>query len=137
MTQLHNVFFDLDGTLVDPWQGITACIRYALKTLGQTCPNENELTAFIGPPLRDTFSKLLDTNESGVTEKAVAIYRERYSRVGIFENEVYSGVAKLLVALYEKSYKLYVVTTKQRFMLTLPSVTFLLASVSRIFSVLN
>lgn len=80
--------------------------------LGRTCASEPELTEFIGPPLRTTFKKLLNTHDRGLIEEAVAIYRERYSRVGIFENKVYPGIVELLEALHENSYKLYVVTVK-------------------------
>ena len=52
MTIWPDIFFDLDGTLVDPRLGITGCLRYALEKLGGTCPGDAELTKFIGPPLR-------------------------------------------------------------------------------------
>ena len=29
-----NIFFDLDGTLTDPMQGITKSVRYALNSFG-------------------------------------------------------------------------------------------------------
>ena len=99
---------------MDPKQGITGCIRHALTTLGQTCPNESRLAAFIRLPLRDTFRKILRTKESALIEKAVEIYRERYSRVSIFGNSVYPGMPKLRAGLEEKSCKFCVVTAKPK-----------------------
>jgi phosphoglycolate phosphatase len=108
---IANVFFDLDGTLTDPQKGITRCFQYALKRLG--CPPEPEsnLIQFIGPPLRSTLARLLYSEDKDLIEKAVSYYRERYSEIGIFENDVYPEIKELLFLLY-KSYRLYVVTAK-------------------------
>ncbi|UCB43775.1 MAG: HAD hydrolase-like protein [Dehalococcoidales bacterium] len=109
---IGNVFFDLDGTLTDPKEGITRCIQYSLKQLGRPYPSDLKPTDFIGPPLRSTFAKLLCSDEKPLIEKAMSLYRERFSEVGIFENMVYPGIDEVLSALHEKSLRLYVVTTK-------------------------
>jgi len=112
MSNIRNVFFDLDGTLSDPKEGITLCIQYALTKMGQNCPSQNELAVFIGPPLRESFRKLLGTTKSSEIEKAVTLYRERYSTQGIYENTLYVDITELLADLHKDSYRLFVVTTK-------------------------
>src|SRR5688500_18580479 len=92
------LLFDLDGTLTDSRAGITACIRLALDKLGRTCPDNDALTTFVGPPLRGTLSTLLDTRDPTLIEEAVAHYRARYDDVGLFENRVYDGVPEMLDA---------------------------------------
>jgi phosphoglycolate phosphatase len=114
MDRLINVFFDLDGTLVDPSLGFANCIRYALERLKKISPDKATLEKFIGPPLRGTFAKLLNTHEPAMIESAVALYRERYAPIGIFENEVYPGIGELLADLHANSFKIYVVTSKAR-----------------------
>jgi phosphoglycolate phosphatase len=42
------------------------------------------------------------------------LYRERFAKVGIFENVVYPGIVELLSTLYNKHIRLYVVTTKPK-----------------------
>jgi phosphoglycolate phosphatase len=108
---IANVFFDLDGTLTDPQKGITRCIRHALGKLGHPPGRESNLTQFIGPPLRSIFARLLCSDDKDLIEKAVGYYRERFSEIGIFENEVYPEIKELLSLLCQ-SYRLYVVTTK-------------------------
>jgi len=49
--KIHNILFDLDGTLTDPKEGIVNSILYALDKLGIQENNINELDTFIGPPL--------------------------------------------------------------------------------------
>ena len=46
-----HVFFDLDGTLTDPKEGITPCIKYALSELEYPIPEMDVLEKCIGPPL--------------------------------------------------------------------------------------
>ena len=39
-----TIYFDLDGTLIDPKIGITRSIQYALRKLDLTVPHEDDLT---------------------------------------------------------------------------------------------
>ena len=106
------MFFDLDGTLSDPSDGITRCIQHALQRLGRPYPPKAELVQFIGPPLRWTFPHLLGSEDKDLIDRAVALYRERYGDVGLFENVVYPGVPELLERLQGEGHSLYVVTSK-------------------------
>jgi len=114
MAQALTLFFDLDGTLSDPSDGITGCIQHALKCLGRAYPSKSELKQFIGPPLRWTFPRLLGSEDGDLVEKALVYYRERYGSVGLFENEVYPGVPELLQRLQADGYPMYVVTSKPK-----------------------
>ena len=87
------LLFDLDGTLTDPKPGITGCIRFALDQLGVSCPADDVLVTFIGPPLRGTFAMLLDTLETARIEEAMGLYRQRFAATGLYENQVYDGCA--------------------------------------------
>lgn len=111
---LSNIFFDLDGTLTDSKEGIVKCYRYALDKLN--CPYNVELKddSVIGPPLRVIFRKILGSSDEVLIEKAVAIYRERFSTVGLFENKVYPGIPEMLSVLHQNSRQLYVVTSKAK-----------------------
>jgi phosphoglycolate phosphatase-like HAD superfamily hydrolase len=65
-----NLLFDLDGTLTDPFVGITRCIQHALSELGRAAPPSAELSRFIGPPLRGTFAELLSTkDDAAISER--------------------------------------------------------------------
>jgi phosphoglycolate phosphatase len=109
-----TLFFDLDGTLSDPSDGITRSVQHALRCLGRPYPSKAELERYIGPPLRWTFPKLLDTDDKELVEAAVDYYRERYESVGLFENEVYPGIPELLCRLRGEGHALYVVTAKPK-----------------------
>ena len=87
----HPILFDLDGTITDPKRGFLASMDFALSALGEPLRPHEELTPFIGPPLRGTFEILLGTSDTTRTEKAVSLYRERLNGGGKFEAEVCSG----------------------------------------------
>ena len=50
-----TVLFDMDGTLTDSQEGIVKSVSYALERLGRELPPRDTLTAFIGPPLHESF----------------------------------------------------------------------------------
>ena len=105
------IFFDLDGTLTDPGEGITNSVAYALKKEGIEPPTRQELYRFIGPPLVESFMKFYGFSEERA-HRAVEEYREYFRDQGIFENRVYDGVPALLASLREKGKKLVLATSK-------------------------
>ena len=107
-----TVLFDLDGTLTDSSVGITACIRHALDRLGRACPDDDALAAYIGPPLRGTFSALLGTTDAVLIETALSHYRARYDETGLYENRVYDGVPEMLDATARLARAMFVATAK-------------------------
>jgi len=107
-----NILFDLDGTLTDPYQGITRCISHALLTLDRPTPPQMNLKWCIGPPLKNSFAKLLASEDDKLVEEALSIYRERFGTVGLFENELYEGIPDALRILQEEGHILYVATSK-------------------------
>lgn len=109
---MQHLFFDLDGTLTDPAPGIGACLMHAVHALGRTSLLETDLRRFIGPPLRECFAELLETDDVMLIEEAVGLYRERFASVGLFENRVYDGTPQALARLVEAGHTLTVVTSK-------------------------
>lgn len=109
---LRHILIDLDGTLTDPKLGIHTSIRYAMDKLGYPLAPELDIDWTIGPPLKASLMKLLDTENHDLGEQALLAYRERFSVIGLFENEVYPTVAETLEALKQRDYQLFVATAK-------------------------
>lgn len=105
------ILFDLDGTLTDPQLGITSCVQHALEAIGQPEPDNNKLIPFIGPPLKEMFMSYCNVDET-TGEFLVAKYRERFSTVGMFENEIYEGIKDLLTSLKQAGKKIALATSK-------------------------
>ena len=105
------VFFDLDGTLTDPFEGITNSVAYALEKFGIRVEDRKTLSPFIGPPLVDSFKEYFGFDEV-FANKAVEYYREYFSVKGLYENKVYNGVEKTLEELKKRGYKPVIATSK-------------------------
>ena len=109
-TPCEWVLLDLDGTLTDPYDGITRCVLHALAALGHPAPDEAALRGMIGPPLQEGFASL------GVPvaqlDEAVRLYRERFSTTGLYENRLYDGIPELLDDLRAAGRRLALATSK-------------------------
>ena len=70
------VLFDLDGTLTDPFEGITNSIIYSLDKFGIKVEDKKALTPFIGPPLYRSFTTRCGLDDSDA-RKAVGYYRDK------------------------------------------------------------
>ena len=108
------ILFDLDGTLTDSGEGIIKSAEYALRHFQLPVPDWETMREFVGPPLRDTFADFGVPSDR--VDEAVAVYRERYIPIGIYENTPYPGVDALLPRLREQGHRLFVATSKPEWM---------------------
>ena len=109
---IQHLLFDLDGTLIDPVQGITRCLQYALGRLGRPVPPAEDLLWCIGPPLLSCFRRLLNDAPPSLADRALILYRERFDRIGKFESRVYDPVPGTLARLNRMGMNLFVATFK-------------------------
>jgi len=111
----YNVLlWDLDGTLTESKEGITRSVQYALKRLDYPLCEPDSLDWIIGPPLKESFRTLLHTTDEALLDRAMLIYRERYQKLGLYENIVYPGIPELLAQLKEKGCQHLLATSKPR-----------------------
>ncbi|MEM8491786.1 MAG: HAD-IA family hydrolase [Pseudomonadota bacterium] len=116
-----TVVFDLDGTLSDPAYGIAACVNYALREQDLAQAQQPAISALIGFPLDDIFRRLLSHENSDRGDRDVRAdidalvisYRERMTRIGYTENDLYPGVARLLQKLKEAGFRMGICTSKR------------------------
>lgn len=108
----HTVLFDLDGTLLDTKAGIFRGVKETLHALNRSVPSDEALKLFLGPPLREGFTKVCGLPEEMV-EEAISIYRSLYlGREYLFECKVYDGIPELLAQLAQQGCRLGVATSK-------------------------
>ena len=108
--KFKHILFDLDGTLTDPFSGITKSVRYSLKKFGIDSELE-PLKRFIGPPLIDSYIEFFGFDREAA-ELAVRYYREYYTADGMFDNRVYDGIPELLDKLKADGHELILATSK-------------------------
>lgn len=108
------ILFDLDGTIADSAPGITSSLGYMFEKLGRPVPSEEELRAWVGPPILDSFRDLagMDQVESA---QALAIYRQHYLANGGSDVPIYPGIAALLRSIHRAGIPLALATSKPEF----------------------
>ncbi|KZM48612.1 HAD family hydrolase [Labrenzia sp. OB1] len=107
-----TLLFDLDGTLTDPFAGITSSLLYALEKMSKPLPEADELRWCIGPSLWESFRVLLGTDDRSRLDEAIGFYRERYTDTGLFENTLIDGIPETLDRLTASGHRLHVCTSK-------------------------
>ncbi|WOF23125.1 HAD hydrolase-like protein [Microbacterium betulae] len=95
------ILWDVDGTVADASAGILPRITAVLTDLGRTPPGADELSAWIGPPMLESFQVrgMLSPEEA---RDAVARYRALAARDGYASSvALYPGVADLIRDLHD------------------------------------
>lgn len=117
---IANIFFDLDGTLIDSSAGIEHSARHAVRSVlpGVELP---PLRPYIGPPVREVLSLALTETGAPLAGLAGSIgdierqFRGSYDSEGWRLSEPYDGAADVLRELNEQSMRCFIVTNKPRF----------------------
>lgn len=105
------IFFDLDGTLTDPYEGLSTSVIYALSRLGIIEKDLSKINRFIGPPLVVSFMEFYGLTREKA-EMAIGYYREVYAETGIYQNRVYEGIEALLEKLKNQGRTICMATSK-------------------------
>lgn len=108
---MKHILFDLDGTLTESGEGIMNSVKYTLEKYGAEIPEDTILRKFVGPPLTESFQTYCGFSKEQ-SEEAVYVYREYFTKKGIFENKVYPGIPMLLEHLKAQGKFLYLATSK-------------------------
>ncbi|RMF57457.1 MAG: HAD family hydrolase [Calditrichaeota bacterium] len=94
MTSVDLLIFDLDGTLVDSQQDLTNAVNFARKELGYPELDVATVTRYVG----DGVHKLLERSipDAEAVERALALFRDHYSRHALDFTRPYPGVHEML-----------------------------------------
>jgi len=111
---LNNLFFDLDGTIINSERGIMKSLKYMYNnTLGYVPHDDDTLRKFIGPTLGASFEKY---DGVGLTDpKAKEMFntfREYYAVDGWEQFDVYDGVPEMLKGLHDAGKEVFIATSK-------------------------
>ena len=104
--------FDFDGTLVDSEQAIYHCFQSITK---QLAPNRVEYAKniLIGPPLRDTASKILGPEHLDSLDEFVQLFIEMHDDQVIQHTQPYPDVIQVLKQLHTQNIPMAVATNKR------------------------
>ena len=108
---IKNVFFDLDGTVINSERSVLNGLRMCMTKYGYDIPEYAVLRTCIGPPFSYSFREIFHVTEEDYP-KVLAEYRNYYDNGGMYDCDVYEGVEGLLHALVERGYSLNICSSK-------------------------
>ena len=112
MKQYRDLFFDLDGTVINSFSGVSRSYLYALEKMGRQVSDVSELRRVVGPPLAESLAELYGLRGKE-NEMAVRYYREYYlQHNAVYDFTLYDGIVDAISALRERGYRISLATSK-------------------------
>ena len=108
------VLFDLDGTIIDPFDGIADGVRKAFAEVGEPAPADERIRGWIGPPIGEAFAAELGHLGPDAVATALATFRQSYDNGGAQSATLHSGMRDLVITLRSAGAYVAVVTMKPR-----------------------
>ena len=106
------ILFDMDGTLVDSYEGIFHAYRWTMEQMGRAFEGDPFVRRAIGAPLIWVFENLCGMDFPSA-EQAAAQFRAYYAREGKHQVKVYDGMEETLCRLKAAGCFLGAATLKQ------------------------
>ena len=108
----RDLLFDLDGTIIDSFDGVSRSYLHALEKMGCDISDTSKLKQVIGPPLSESFERLFGLRGQD-NEAAVAYYREYYlENEAVYACDLYDGVCDAIATLKKRGYRISLATSK-------------------------
>ncbi len=112
MSDMKNLVFDLDGTLIDSSSSILEGLRGAFAACARQ-PQQPLTPAVIGPPLQETLAQLAGSRDQAVLRPLAEAFKAHYDSAGYRLTQVFPGIPEMLASLAAAGYPLYLATNKR------------------------
>ena len=113
MKQYDTYIFDLDGTLLDTLDDLTAAVNYALRQHGMPEHTREEVRHMVGNGVRLLMVRAVpDGDNNPRFDDAFRTFREYYMEHSLDTTRPYDGIPELLAALRQQGKRVAVVSNK-------------------------
>ncbi len=109
------VIFDLDGTLLDTLDDLSAAVNYAMQQRGFPSHTRNEYMKMVGHGARNLMSQALPMehkDDEALIDAALADFRTYYNAHIDVYTKPFPGIQELIAALHQKGVMLAVASNK-------------------------
>lgn len=103
------IVFDLDGTLIDGYAGITDALGFAMESLGIAPLPEEQVRVMVGEGLERLLEKAVGAD---LVPRGVLLFRERYAQVVDEKTTLLPDVRAVLAALAAGGHTMAVASNK-------------------------
>ena len=107
----QDIFFDLDGTLIDSLPGIVFSIQSALRSVGRVV-TEEQVRPLIGPSIKRILEQIAGSSPPVDIDYLHGEFRKSYDSQGWAKTRLFPGVLETLASLKARGNRLFVFTNK-------------------------
>ena len=111
----ETVIFDLDGTLLDTLDDLTAATNAALEKFSLPQRTREEVRSFVGNGIAKLIERAVGEEGKGLQAEALAEFKSYYAAHCADKTAPYDGILSLLRSLREKGVKTAVLSNKADF----------------------
>lgn len=112
-THISNIIFDLDGTLLNTLDDLTASTNYALQACGYPQRTTEEVRQMVGNGVGKLIARAVpQSTDSSATEQCLAIFRSHYTKHCLDRTLPYPGIMTMLSELKRQGLGLAIVSNK-------------------------
>ena len=113
MNKINTVIFDMDGTVLNTLDDLTASVNYVLEKFGFPGRTVEEYRSFFGNGIREAIALALpEGTPDTVIDEMLPIYRKHYDEHCLDKTGPYEGILDLMKNLKERGYKMAIVSNK-------------------------
>ncbi|MFQ9515785.1 MAG: HAD family hydrolase [Eubacterium sp.] len=109
----NTVIFDLDGTLLNTLEDLADAVNFVLKKFGWQEHTIDQVRSHVGNGIRNLMKRSVpDGFANPQFEDAFETFKEYYQAHCQVKTDAYPGIMELLKVLYDKGYKMAIVSNK-------------------------
>ena len=109
-----GAIFDLDGTLLDTLEDLTASMNYGLSELGCPIRRREECRRMIGNGLTKFAERALPEDRRELRDNLLKIMTAHYKKHCLVKTAPYEGISHVVQVLSDKGIRLAVLTNKNQ-----------------------
>jgi phosphoglycolate phosphatase len=113
MKKYKAVIFDVDGTILNPREGVVEAVKHTIEALRLNMLPTNQLNTFVGPPIQTSFIKKYNLSETEA-QNAAYIFRDYYKNISLLQAKPYDDIYDTMGRLKQRGFKIGIATYKRQ-----------------------
>ena len=113
MSKVNTVIFDMDGTVLNTLEDLTASVNYVMEQYGMPKRREAEYRRFLGSGIRYALQCAVpDGTPEELIDQMLPIFKVHYREHCLDKTRPYEGITELMKRLKEYGYRMAIVSNK-------------------------